>query len=59
MMILVNFMNRLNGLGLKSLDANPKETYYSTLIECELLHQAGFFSLINKTSSEEYYFIVK
>lgn len=43
MMILVNFMNRLNGLGLKSLDANPKETYYSTLIECELLHQAVFF----------------
>lgn len=51
MMILVNFMNMLNGLGLKNFAANTKKAYYSTFIDCECC--------INKTSSSDYYFIVK
>lgn len=58
-MILVNFMNMLNGLGLNFFYANPKEAYYSTFIECECCTKGFFFSLINKTSSSDYYFIVK
>lgn len=43
MMILVNFMNMLNGLGLKNFAANTKKAYYSTFIDCECCTKGFFF----------------
>lgn len=37
------FMNMLNGLGLKNFAANTKKAYYSTFIDCECCTKGFFF----------------